>query len=308
MRNNSNFRKLSIATLAFFAFCLCCGFTFLFARSSHSQTETRNIKIEDWPQAYQNKEPVKILGLYLGTTQLKSGEDFQADKDWLRDLRLMVKNVSDQPIRQITLWLDLPMNNLPISDPNFQQRRIEIHYGRGYWTTRTPVESVPELLLAPGETATFGYNTNNSGSFDHLVSHLSKDHNHDFLPSKGWVSLGAVVFENIDTGWTMTRYVIRRGNEWVGDPAKVHLNGGRQQSRNTGTTKSNGLLKAFIGGKPASTCYDIPSYPDPLSTQEFCTVCPDCKYIKPIIVTKTPAFYRVQSSFPCYHTVLGVID
>jgi len=83
-------KKLSATGLIALAFCLCSAFAWK-SRAGQDQ-RTINIKIEDFPQAYQNKEPVKIIGLYLGTDPIKSGEDFQADKDWLRDLRVMVTN------------------------------------------------------------------------------------------------------------------------------------------------------------------------------------------------------------------------
>src|SRR5215510_16468717 len=100
-------KKLSATGLVAISLCLCCAFSL----KPKVAQQPVNIKIKDYPNAFQNKEPVKIIGLYLGTTLLKSGEDFYADKDWLGDLRLMVKNVSDQSIREIILHLDLPTDD-----------------------------------------------------------------------------------------------------------------------------------------------------------------------------------------------------
>ena len=192
-------KKLSAVGLITLALCFCCAFSLKLKVAQ----QPVNIKIEDYPNALQNKEPVKIIGLYLGTTPIKSGEDFQADKDWLRDLRFMVKNVSDQPIREIILNLDVKTD-----DTSVDGRRIEIHYGRGYLYSREPSDKVPEVLLAPGQLATFGYNTNNPKAYS--------------PPGKGVIFLGTVVFEDIDKGWYAPPYAARCGTSWCADPDKPY--------------------------------------------------------------------------------------
>src|SRR4030095_6326490 len=123
--------KLSAIGPVALALCFCITFPALpkttKAQDGPQNQRLINIKIEDFPQAFQNKEPVRIIALSLGTMPLKSGEDFRADKDWLRDLRIMVKNVSDQSIRSIILSLDLAEDNLPAGDPAHRVRRIDIH-------------------------------------------------------------------------------------------------------------------------------------------------------------------------------------
>lgn len=310
-------KKLSIASVALLVLCLCYAFSSSRSTSKAQDLKTVNIKAEDYPLAYQNKEPVKIVGLYLGTTLLKSGEDFQADKDWLRDLRIMVKNVSDQPIRQVILWLDLPMNDLPFTDPKFQIKRIEIPYGRGYWTMRTPDAKVPEVLLAPGKMAMFGYDTNNPNAYSHLTKHLGKDHEHS-LPRKGSISLGAVVFEDVDKGWSLTKYVQRIGVDWHVDPSKTHLNPALPPKRSGSNKSRAAMLKAsFAAGKPSPQCWTNPPSGQQ-ATQEFCSLglgvpppvadCVGCKYTKPILNEVESGWYRVRGSFQCYHTALGVIN
>jgi len=221
-------KKLSAVGLITIALCFYCAFSFVPSRAAE-ENRTVNIKIEDYPNAFQNKEPVKIIGLYHGTTLLRSGEDFQADKDWLRDLRFMVKNVSDQSIRSIILSLDLAEDNLPVGDPARRVRRIDIHYGRGYLYTREPDTRVPDALLKPGEVASFGYN-------------LKNDHHHS-LPNKGVIFLGAVVFEDIDKGWYAPTYAVRCGRSWCADPDKPYRVG---QVRKGAT-----MLKAsFVSKQP----------------------------------------------------------
>lgn len=189
-------KKLSATGLIALALCFCSAFCL----KPKAAQQFVNIKIEDYPNAFKNQEPVKIIGLYHGTTLLKSGEDFNADKDRLRDLCVMVKNVSDQSIREIILHLDLPTD-----DPKVGVMRIDIHYGRGYLYTREPDTRVPDVLLKPGEVASFGYNTNSQS-----------------LPRRGKVFLGAVVFEDIDKGWYAPTYAVRYGTSWSADPDKPY--------------------------------------------------------------------------------------
>ncbi|HKQ75841.1 MAG TPA: hypothetical protein VJ810_19245 [Blastocatellia bacterium] len=173
-----------------------------------------NIKIEDFPQAYQNKEPVKIIGLYLGTTMLQSGEDFQADKDWLRNLRVMVKNVSDQPIREIIFNLDTKTDG-----PDGEIKRFHIHYGPSYWFRLGPVTKGAEEPLAPGALATISRNTDDTKAYEWTRSQLASSRHFQ-------ISLDSVVFDDIDKGWYGTTYVMRSEKGWTRDPSKAHLNGG----------------------------------------------------------------------------------
>jgi hypothetical protein len=149
----------------------------------------------------------------------------------------MVKNVSDQSIREIILHLDLPTD-----DPKVGDRRIDIHYGRGYLYTREPDTRVPDVLLKPGEIASFSYNTNNPKAYDFLIGHLKNDHLYS-LPTRGTVFLGAVVFEDIDKGWYAPTYAVRCGTSWCGDPDKPYRMG---QVRKGAT-----MLKAsFVSKQP----------------------------------------------------------
>jgi hypothetical protein len=297
------FKKGSIAVSAC-VIGLCCGFGFRLAESRTQDLQTVNITAEDYPKAFQNKEPVKIVGLYLGTTPVKSGEDFQAGKDWLRDLRIMVKNVSDQSIREIILYLDLPTN-----DPKVGVRRIEIQYGRGYFTSRAPDTTVPDVLLPPRELATIYYDFDSPNSYAHLMTHLSQDH-HYSLPSKGSLFLGAVVFEDIDKGWYAPNYVLRSEGGWARDPSKLYSIGGTQ--RQTGLWKKKdgaAMMKAsFASGKPLPQSWDYPDPPNNLTTQEICTLCPTCKYSKPMLNEVAGGYQRFQGSAQCYHTVFGSIN
>jgi hypothetical protein len=284
-------RTISVVTISLLTLGVCYALSLLPKKpvAKAQGTETCNIRIEDFPKAYKNKEPVKIIGLYLGIESIQSGEDFQADKDWLRDLQIMVKNVSDQPIREVILNLDLPTTDLPMTDPNYAVERIEIRYGRDYWYLRDPDTRVPEVLIPPGGIARFSYNANFSDAYDVLVKNLRMQRK--ILPSRGYVSLEAVVFDDIDIGWTRTKYVVRTGPaSWIVDPAKA------QTSLN---------LTPLVPNTFAS-CYNTPSE-EPLANAVACTTpCSDCKYIEPILIQSPGNGWRRQLvSRQCYHLVFG---
>lgn len=264
------------------------------------QTRTWNIKIEDFPIAYENKEPVKITGLHLGRQRIAG--DFQAGDDWLNSMRFTVKNVSDQPIREVVLWLDLSLKDARLSDSDPDILRIEIKYGRDYWTRRDPDPGVPEIVIQPGQEVAFTYNSNYADSYVKLADQI-----HYPLPSNGHIALGAVVFDNADQGWTSTRYVVRNTPDtWSVDPARRHLNGnGGEKNRRQATP--DGARGFMPKGRIIPVCYNTPTSGD-ISTQQVCSPCSNCKYLRPNLVRSDFGFPRQLMSAICYHTVLGVID
>jgi hypothetical protein len=235
-------RKYSGIVLAISLLCICCGFALKPAKSKPraQDLQTINIKAEDYPQAFQNKEPVKIIGLYLGDMLIKSGEDVQAGKHWLRDLRVLVKNVSDQSIRQVILELDLPTN-----ESGSEGMRLKMHFGRDYFYSQTPDAKVPDVLVRPGEMATVSYNRNDSDLYQRLQDSL-KGHHHS-IPNKATLFLGAVVFEDTEKGWVAPAYSIRCGLSWCSDPSKPYKRIASRQSR----IERAAMLKSLVAsGKP----------------------------------------------------------
>src|SRR5262245_32926876 len=113
------FRKVSVVSFALVVLSICCAFT---VRPKAQQQQTVMVVATDFPHAYLNKEPVKIVGLYLGDRVIESGQQVytRAGNDWLKDLRVRVKNVSDQPIKTIVL-------NLKVGD-----RLMKMYTGRRY--------------------------------------------------------------------------------------------------------------------------------------------------------------------------------
>src|SRR5262245_58782997 len=66
------------------------------------------IILDAWNE--EKTSPIKISSVDLYGQEIISDQPFQASDDWLRDLKFMVQNVSDKPINQIMLRLEIPIN------------------------------------------------------------------------------------------------------------------------------------------------------------------------------------------------------
>jgi hypothetical protein len=293
-----------------FAAILLCSIGVARAHYAKQTPAGGNIRIEDFKEAFQDKEPIKITGLYMGSKEVKSGEDFPAGEHWLPELRVMIKNVSTETIKQVVLNLDLPTG-----DERIGIRRVEMRYGRDYFNSRTPFDDqAPDVALAPGAVAMFGFNQNKPDLYERFIKHIHNQHQAT-LPARGRISLGVVVFEDIDKGWSAPGFAIRTANGWAADPARPYLF--KKQARANGSAT---MLKASY--VPSPQCWKIPEYPQPLSTPVLCTdgtvvppatmpaipECVGCAYGKPILNGDTEGWNRVQMSDTCYHTIGGNIN
>ncbi|MGB9181766.1 MAG: hypothetical protein WCB68_21225 [Pyrinomonadaceae bacterium] len=61
------------------------------------------VEIDNFPNS-----PVEIVDLHVKDMNVKLGEKFKLDNDWLRTIRFKLKNISDKPITHISLNLDFP--------------------------------------------------------------------------------------------------------------------------------------------------------------------------------------------------------
>src|SRR5262249_34900485 len=100
------FKKTSAVLAAFVLIGICCAFTKPWRPKAH-EALTCNVKIEDHRQTFQGKEPVKLTGLFLGDQPITSGVDFRAGSDWIGNLKVGIKNVSDRTIKMVGLVLYL---------------------------------------------------------------------------------------------------------------------------------------------------------------------------------------------------------
>jgi len=245
-----------------------------FVQGHAAQDVTVNIKVEDFRQAFLNQEPIKIVGLYIGRQEIKSGADVLANVDWLHDFRVVVKNVSDQGIKEISVNLELPTGDEQIGD-----RLIGFHWGRDYYFnlegTKAGGYTQPDLLLLPGESTSIALT---ASYYDALKDHLAHGHESSYtIPNKGQISLQYAVSEDGDHCWNAPRYYVRVDGKWQRDPKKPY-NLVRQASlqrlvRKVGTN-------AY--GSPI-TCWDTNT-----STQPWCTNCSSCKYPKETISAADP--------------------
>jgi hypothetical protein len=256
-------RKISTTSVVLTALAVYC--LFLLKPSKAQETSAHNIRIEDYPHAFQNKEPVKIIGLYLGNEPIESGTDFQANKDWIRDLRIQIKNVSDQPIKEVILNFDFPVGIDP-DDYTPRLERVEIRYGRNYWYSPGLFVNtkIPEILIEPGETAMVSYEFNFSNDPDLLAKNLPLIYRKE-LPNRGYIYLSTVVFGDTNKAWYMRRYVMRDDlNRWISDPSKSHMDGRTSQIQ-IKKNKGNGFLAS---GRAPASCWDNDM---PLVSQEVCS-------------------------------------
>ena len=190
-----------------------------FVQAHAAQDVTVNIKVEDFRQAFLNQEPIKIVGLYIGRQEIKSGADVLANVDWLRDFRVVVKNVSDQVIKEISLNLELPTGDEQIGD-----RLIGFHWGRDYYFNpegaRAADNKQPDLLLLPGESTSIALPL---GFYDALKDHPAHGDDHSYtIPNKGQIALQYAVSEDGDHCWNAPRYYVRVDGKWQRDPKKPY--------------------------------------------------------------------------------------
>src|SRR6185369_4955530 len=256
------------------ALLLCILAVIVLVPAHAAQDVTVNIKAEDFPQAFQNQEPIKIVGLYIGRQAIKSGTDFSENVDWLRDFRVVVKNVSEQGIKEISLSLALPTGDEQIGD-----RLIGFHWGRDYYFnlegTKAGGYTQPDLLLLPGESTSIALTAR---YYDALKDHLAHGHESSYtIPNKGYISLQYAVFEDGDHCWHAPRYYVRINGQWQHDPKKPYTF--------ARPTSLQGLVR-----KVGTTAYGsrISCWDTSTVTQTWCSTCTACKYLKDNIFSNYP--------------------
>src|SRR2546423_15144340 len=87
-----------------------------------AQKEDRLLKKLSW-----KNEPVKVIGAKIKGREIKLGEQFTDDDDWLRGFKIKILNVSDKQITFVNLRLDFPIpEGFAIDVPS----SYEFGYGR----------------------------------------------------------------------------------------------------------------------------------------------------------------------------------
>jgi len=260
------FRKTIAVSLAVLVLSVCYAFG-VRSRVKAQETQTINVRVEDFPKIYQDKEPVKITRLYLGEQAITSGVDFQAAPDWIGTLKMGIKNVSTQPIK--TVWLVLHLKA-----PNHSYN-VDFVYGKDYWnfrdcTSSSHIRCAPDdITLQPGETATVSYNP----VLYQSLQRAWQARNYS-PPPQGIIYLERAVFDDVDKGWFSGRYFNRVGGKWVEDQPAPQPGG--NVSANT------------IGAQ----CF-IPDPPVGSACQPACT---DCEYNAPQGHVYPYGYYKTNSA------------
>jgi len=212
------FKRVVVISLAVLVLWTCSPSL----KSKAQEGETRNLTILDLPKVYEGKEPVKIIGAYLDSKEIESGKDFQAGDNWTKDLNFLVKNVTDQTIKEIILTFDI-VEGRPLHEQDSPRTRLQIFWGREYFYSKNPYTKNPERHLGPGQTALIDL-----GPYREMKG---------MNPKIVEVYLDAVVFDDTTKAWFLGRYLKREedGSRWGLDPERAHLNASRyrnQTSRN----------------------------------------------------------------------------
>jgi len=211
------FKRVVVISFAVLVLWTCHAFT-PSLKSKAQEGETRNLTIYDLPKVYEGKEPVKILKAYLGSTEIESGKDFQAPDDWTKNLNFLVKNVTDQTIKEIILIFDIAKDGHSLHGPDSEGIRIHIPWGWDYWYMKDPDPQVPERHLGPGQTALVDL-----GPYREMKG---------MNPKIVEVYLDGVVFDDTTKAWRGARYLKKNENwGWDLDPEKAHLNASRYRNQ-----------------------------------------------------------------------------
>jgi hypothetical protein len=190
-------KKIPIISFIVLALCVSC---FLLVRA---QGPTASVTV----RSESNRDPVQITRLFLGDQELTSGVDFPIGPDWVRDLKFEVKNVGSQNIK--TVWLVLYFKG----DHSY---RLDFILGKNYWDNRAYYSNPDDITLRPGETAMVSGSPIIYGGLQQAMTR-----NNLALPTRTFVYLQRVVFEDLNSGWFSGRPYHREGDKWVEDSTKA---------------------------------------------------------------------------------------
>ena len=188
---------------------LLLGFASLSRSSAEEAQFGAGVKVLTINDGHVNA-PVEITGVWLeGGRPIKSGVPFRADEDWLQDLRVGVRNLTDQPIKSVIFALDFPTehNGQPMS------KRLYLEYGQDAF--RLQQDAPDRTILAHG-TEVVHFNSNDPLAYDSFKVFRNKD----YVPRNTWdrgeLTLYTVNFLN--RAWYMGLEFDRTNDgKWVKD-------------------------------------------------------------------------------------------
>lgn len=156
-------------------------------------------------------EPVKITKLKVKGASRSFGQNFIDDDDWLRDLTLKIKNISNKPIVYLEISIDFPR---PEKQPPDQSPPFQSSLGYGYYSVlNSPLPLDTPRPLMPNESAELKLTDANYDSLMATLKHL----NYPAVLKEIELTISTVIF-NDDTGWrlgTPTRRDPNRPDRWI---------------------------------------------------------------------------------------------
>jgi hypothetical protein len=182
-------------------FILCVSVIFL-SSFGYSQHKLRTV---DETNSLDNRPnvPIEIVERSLGKKNFPRGKQILASQDWLKNLKLTVKNISSKTIVYFRLELVIPKNER-LTD----RVSIPLRFGAQLFLLTdkgmTYIEKENRELLRPGETVTVSVREHDLKVF---TEHLKKYGADDFDSVK--IDIQDVNF-NDSSGWSL-------GNEWQRD-------------------------------------------------------------------------------------------
>lgn len=131
-------------------YLICCCSLLLFGPICTAQEKVRTLEHSEYRQYDLRTEPFAIVGRGLGSKQFRNDREVIAGPQWLSELTLIVKNVSQKPIVQAEINLKIPKQGKMVN-PAVIILRFPSH-DTLFSVDRKPTGELPPLKpLKPGE-------------------------------------------------------------------------------------------------------------------------------------------------------------
>ena len=112
-----------------------------------------SIRQPDGSLTFTNLSTVEVIGFSLGGVTVNPGQVFQADDDWLTNLRVKVKNISGKSISHLRMNLALPEAKFTQDGRNYSMG-LSLDYKAG---ARANNEGAEMKVILPGDEVELVY-------------------------------------------------------------------------------------------------------------------------------------------------------
>lgn len=174
--------------------------TILFAVVGRTEVgnHTATVSIYSWP-VYVKKPPIEIVEMKLDKRKISSGISFVASDDWLRDLSVTVRNISQKNITLIRLSIEFPRDargNSILPNINITGGQM-VHFSPQFARTGEDLNLLPAktIDLKPSQEGCSGLPADKKWMADPAAKLAT-------------VSVEMVLFDD-DTGWIEGNPVVR---------------------------------------------------------------------------------------------------